>query len=191
MIANGIATAPALTANSKAGNYTATATATGITTPANFNLTNLLPTTTPEPISTTPPELVSTTPPELEALRQQQRNRLSPRLLSDFLSVTFLLSEDIEPAKINSFLAKVVELMNQNGGTFSIEAIAILRDTKIGLIDSSTNENAIKVAIQRAIVKSIGSEYLSLVDIQSDIQDKKQIFKINVRKSLQPAKLKS
>jgi hypothetical protein len=280
-IANGIATAPTLTANSKAGNYTATATATGITTPVNFNLINnpdvpaIITATSGTPQSTiiataftnqlqvvvkdqfgnlvpngtvtfTVPNsgasgvftgavktiatttntngiaqvpiaankffgdfistaqvvgftnianfnltnLLPTTPPELEAQRQQERNPLNPKLLSDFPIVTFLMSEDIEPEKIHNLLSKVVELMNQNGGTFSIEAIAILRDTKIGLIDSSTNENAIKVAIQRAIVKSIGSEYLSLVDVQSNIQNKKRIFKINVRKSSQPAKLK-
>ncbi len=37
---NGIATAPTFTANSFAGSYTVTATATGITTPASFSLTN-------------------------------------------------------------------------------------------------------------------------------------------------------
>jgi filamentous hemagglutinin family protein len=39
-IINGVATAPTLTANTKAGNYTVTATATGAVTPANFTLTN-------------------------------------------------------------------------------------------------------------------------------------------------------
>ena len=39
-IINGVATAPTLTANTKAGNYTVTATATGAATPANFTLTN-------------------------------------------------------------------------------------------------------------------------------------------------------
>ncbi len=38
--ANGIATAPNLTANSIAGNFTATATVSGVPAPANFNLTN-------------------------------------------------------------------------------------------------------------------------------------------------------
>jgi hypothetical protein len=37
---NGIASAPALTANSQAGSYTVTATVTGVSTPANFALTN-------------------------------------------------------------------------------------------------------------------------------------------------------
>jgi hypothetical protein len=37
---SGIATAPALTANSQAGSYTVTATADGVSLPANFNLTN-------------------------------------------------------------------------------------------------------------------------------------------------------
>jgi hypothetical protein len=39
--ASGIATAPALTANSQAGGYTVTARVPGVTTPANFTLTNL------------------------------------------------------------------------------------------------------------------------------------------------------
>ncbi|MBV9770910.1 MAG: Ig-like domain-containing protein, partial [Bryobacterales bacterium] len=39
--ASGIATAPALTANSQAGSYTVTASVTGLATKANFNLTNL------------------------------------------------------------------------------------------------------------------------------------------------------
>ena len=39
--ASGIATAPALTANGQAGSYTVTASATGVGTPASFNLTNL------------------------------------------------------------------------------------------------------------------------------------------------------
>ena len=39
-IINGVATAPTLTANTKAGNYTVTATATGAATPASFTLTN-------------------------------------------------------------------------------------------------------------------------------------------------------
>jgi hypothetical protein len=37
---SGVATAPALTANSQAGSYTVTATVSGATSPANFNLTN-------------------------------------------------------------------------------------------------------------------------------------------------------
>jgi len=37
---NGVASAPALTANSQAGSYTVTATVTGVSTPANFALTN-------------------------------------------------------------------------------------------------------------------------------------------------------
>jgi filamentous hemagglutinin family protein len=174
---NGIAQVP-IAANKFFGDFISTAQVVGFTNIANFNLTNLIP----------------TTPPELEAHRQQERNPLNPKLLRDFPIVTFFLPEDIEPEKIHSFLSKVVELMNQNGGTFSIEAIAILRDAKIGIADFSTNENAIQVAIQRAIAKSIGSEYLSLINIQSDTENnserKRQIFKINVRKSSQPAKLK-
>jgi hypothetical protein len=38
---SGVATAPALTANSQAGSYTVTATVSGATTPANFSLTNV------------------------------------------------------------------------------------------------------------------------------------------------------
>ena len=38
---SGVATAPTLTANGTAGSYTVTATAPGVATPANFNLTNM------------------------------------------------------------------------------------------------------------------------------------------------------
>ena len=38
--ASGVATAPALTANSQTGGYTVTATVAGVATPANFSLTN-------------------------------------------------------------------------------------------------------------------------------------------------------
>jgi hypothetical protein len=43
--ASGVATAPALTANSQAGTYSVTASAAGVTTPANFSLTNTAATT--------------------------------------------------------------------------------------------------------------------------------------------------
>jgi hypothetical protein len=59
----GIATSPALTANSVAGSYTVTATTSGVTVPATFALTNGSTTTaTSSPASSTPPATPSPTP---------------------------------------------------------------------------------------------------------------------------------
>jgi hypothetical protein len=73
--------------------------------------------------------------------------------------------------------------MNKDGGTLAIDANDIWKDVDISIINESSNQDVIKVAIRRSIGRFIGDEYIDLVDVNFDTKKEKKTILLKVRKS--------
>ncbi|WP_434686315.1 beta strand repeat-containing protein [Pseudanabaena minima] len=195
--ANGVATV-SVNANTIAGTYTNTATS-GAATPANFALTNIpvvvppvvVPPVVVPPVVTPPvvtPPVVTTKPdidPNKETRRHDEKKVV---VLSPLTPIAFLSTDDIEFQRLDRFLIVIVEMMNKDGGNLAIDAKDIWKDADISIINESSNQDVIKLAIRRSIGRFIGDEYIELVDVNFETKKDKKNILLKVRKSPRPAK---
>jgi filamentous hemagglutinin family protein len=185
-VTGGIATAgAAFRANSTSGTYNVTATVTGSTNSANFTLTNTpvaLPPVVVPPVVVPPKPIID---PNKETRRHDEKKVLT---LSSLTPIAFLSTDDIEFQRLNRFLIAIIELMNQDGGDLVINAHDIWQDVDISIINKSSNQEVIKLAIRNSIGKFIGDEYINLVDITFETKKEQKNILLKVRKSPKPAK---
>ncbi|GBO51894.1 hypothetical protein APA_3475 [Pseudanabaena sp. lw0831] len=181
--ASGVATV-SVTANTIAGSYTNTATS-GAATPANFALTN-------NPVFVPPvvvPPVVTSKPADIDPNKETRyHDEKKVLVLSSLTPIAFLSTDDIEFQRLDRFLIIIVELMNKDGGTLEIDAKDIWKDANISIINESSNQDVIKVAIRRSIGRFIGNEYVDLVDVNFEPKKDKKNILLKVRKSPKPAK---
>lgn len=137
----------------------------------------------PEPIPTITPTPVPINPNQITI---DQNVEQPPEILPS-TPVTFASVGSINIQAFDNALTKVVDLMNQNGGTFTLNA-----DEFVSGLDASTpaNQLVIKAAIADSISKSIGEEFVGLVDIKFQTKDGKTTAQVTVSKSTTAAKLK-
>jgi filamentous hemagglutinin family protein len=172
-ITGGFATATPLKATNTSGSYNVTATLGSAT--ASFTLSNT-------PVVVTPSVVISKPDidPNKETRRHDERKELG---LSSLTPIAFLSTDDIEFQRLDRFLLVIVELMNKDGGTLAIDANDIWKDVDISIINESSNQDVIKVAIRRSIGRFIGDEYIDLVDVSFDTKKEKKTILLKVRKS--------
>jgi filamentous hemagglutinin family protein len=188
-ITGGIATAEAFRANSTSGTYNVTATVTGSTAAADFRLTNtsvVVPPAAdfrPTNASIVIPPVVTSKPdidPNKETRRHDEKKVL---VLPSLTPIAFLSADDIEFQRFDKFLIAIVEFMNKDGGDLVINANEIWKDADISIINESSNQEVIKLAIRRLIGKFIGNEYIDLVDVTFETKKDKKNILLKVRKS--------
>jgi hypothetical protein len=188
-ITGGIATAGAFRATTTSGTYNVTATATGVSNTANFALTNnpaVVPPVVTPPVVTPP---VVTSKPDIDPNKETRRHDEKKMVvLSSLTPIAFLSTDDIEFQRLDRFLLVIVEYMNKDGGDLAIDAKDIWKDADISIINESSNQDVIKLAIRRSIGRFIGNEYIDLVDVNFETKKDKKTILLKVRKSPKPAK---
>jgi filamentous hemagglutinin family protein len=184
---NGIATASNLTANTQAGSYQATANSGNLN--ANFNLTNNpAPTLPPIPVAIAPtptPELIA--PPEYENVHRQQQ--LLPSL-TEIEQIAFFYTNDEALNVLDSLLPKVVDYMNQDGGTLSVNLGELVPIPRQNLLLTSENQIVIRQNLIGRVQQLIGAEFVEFVTVDfNNERDNTQLI-VKVKKSPNRAVLK-
>lgn len=127
-------------------------------------------------------------PPELEPQQRELQKLPNPGLLK---VVTFVSEDDLEIETFNRLLLKIVEYMNQDGGTLSIDADELLKDNNTNLLVVKSNQAVVKQHLINSVGKYIGIEYINLLKIKFDEKTDKLRLIIKVKKSPNPVRLKS
>jgi filamentous hemagglutinin family protein len=105
--------------------------------------------------------------------------------------VAFLSLDDIEFQQFDKFIAIIVNLMNKDGGTVTILADDIWKDTNMKIFEYSHNQEVIRLSMRRSMNKLIGSEYLKLININFEDKNDQKVILVKVRKSSRPVKFLS
>ncbi len=108
-----------------------------------------------------------------------------------FSPVAFLSLDDIEFQKFDKFIVIIVNLMNKDGGTVTIFANDIWKDTNMKIFEHAHNQEVIRLSMKRSMSKLIGSEYLKLININFEARNDQKVILVKVRKSSRPVKFLS
>jgi hypothetical protein len=104
------------------------------------------------------------------------------------LSCTF--SNDTQGQSLQDILSKIVDYMNTNGGSLSINVSGLFANCDVELQNLPGHQNLVKQKILSLVSQSIGSEYVSLINIHFEPIANPMTAIVEVAKSRKPVSVK-
>jgi hypothetical protein len=99
-------------------------------------------------------------------------------------------SNDKEGQSLPDILPKIVDYMNTNGGSLSINVNDLFANCDVELQNLPGNQNLVKQKILSLVSQSLGSEYVSLINIHFEPIADQRMAIVEVAKSRKPVSVK-
>jgi hypothetical protein len=101
-----------------------------------------------------------------------------------------ILPDDKALDRVNDFLPTIVQYMNTNGGSLSIQVDELLSNCDKDLIALPGNQDLLRKRITGLVSQRIGSEYVQLLKIRFETVTGKLTAIVDVAKAPNPAVVK-